>query len=122
MFGSRIKKQFKPYVSWHADPEAFAVDAFSLNWNDFNFVYLFPPFSLLGKVVFKLQQDRARAILIAPKWLTQTWYPRLLQLVSGTPLQLPRRKTLLRLPSQPGVQHPLAPKLQPMAYYLSGLN
>ena len=49
LFASRINRQLKSYVSWHPEPEAMAVNAFSLTWNS-KFFYMFPPppFSLVG--------------------------------------------------------------------------
>ena len=42
LFASRINRQLKSYVSWHPEPEAMAVNAFSLTWNS-KFFYMFPP-------------------------------------------------------------------------------
>ena len=33
LFASRINYQIKPFISYEPDPEAFAVNAFLLNWN-----------------------------------------------------------------------------------------
>ena len=32
LFASRHNYQFKPFVSWHADPDAYATDAMCLSW------------------------------------------------------------------------------------------
>ena len=53
LFASRINRQLKSYVSWHPEPEAMAVNAFSLTWNN-KFFYMFPPFSLVGQVLAKV--------------------------------------------------------------------
>ena len=34
LFASRINRQLKRYVSWHPQPKAMAVNAFSFNWNN----------------------------------------------------------------------------------------
>ena len=47
LFATRINKQLDRYVSWHPEPEAMAINAFSLTWNN-NYFYMFPPFSLVG--------------------------------------------------------------------------
>ena len=70
LFASRINRQTEKYVSWKPEPEAFAVDAFSINWRH-HFIYIFPPFSLLTKVIKKLCQDQATGILVFPAWSTQ---------------------------------------------------
>ena len=121
MFASRLNFQFKPYVSWRPDRGAFAIDAFCLNWCD-KYLYLFPPFSLIPRVLKKIQEDKARAILIAPQWPTQPWFPLLKKLSISQPLLLPRSKTLLTLPAHPDAVHPLFPKLRMAAYLLSARN
>ena len=119
MFASRLNHQFKPYVSWRPDPEACAVDAFSQNWHN-KFLYLFPPFSVLGRVVQKIREEGAKAILIAPHWTTQTWFPAMMQMLQRPPLVFPKSKTLLTLPGSEGKVHPLLPKMQLAAFLLSG--
>ena len=43
LFASGSNIQFENYVSWSRDPNAFHVNAFSLNWSGFT-PYIFPPF------------------------------------------------------------------------------
>ena len=38
LFASHINHQFPKYVSLRPDPEAFAIDAFSLDWSNLNFL------------------------------------------------------------------------------------
>lgn len=52
LFASRLNKKCDNYVSWHRDPFAWNVDAFTIKWNNF-FPYAFPPFSLIFKVLQK---------------------------------------------------------------------
>ena len=117
LFASRLNHQFKPYISWHPDPEAHAVDAFSISWRN-SFVYAFPPFRLISRVLKKIKEDEATAILIAPDWSTQPWFSVLRSLKTAEPLLLPNSKTLLTLPGQPSRIHPLYPKLRLKAYLL----
>ena len=44
LFASRLNYQLKPFVSWRPDPEAMAIDAFSLDWREQYFMsfFLFP--------------------------------------------------------------------------------
>ena len=53
LFSSRINRQTKKYVSWKPEAEFFAVDVLSINWSHL-FVYIFPSFSLLTKVIKKI--------------------------------------------------------------------
>ena len=61
------------------DCKAVAINAFSLNWSDY-FAYTFCPFSILGTVLQKVLQDLGEAVIIAPFYTTQPWFPRLLSL------------------------------------------
>ncbi len=58
MFASRLNNQIKPFVSWAPDPEAVAADAFTLNWDN-KFMYIFPPFSIIPRILQKIEADRA---------------------------------------------------------------
>ena len=40
----RLNNQVATFVSWKPEPDAWVVDAFSINWQDIMF-YAFPPFS-----------------------------------------------------------------------------
>ena len=114
LFASRLNYQLKPYVAWAPDPE------FTLDWSNFMF-YAFPPFSILGQVLRKIEYDRAKGILVLPNWQTQAWFPLLRRLLITEPLTLNWHPDLVGLPFQQG-QHPLGKKLQLMACFLSGVH
>ncbi|KAK3106325.1 hypothetical protein FSP39_017740 [Pinctada imbricata] len=105
MFASRLNHQVNQYVSFLPDPQAIAVDAFSIKWN--SFVYLFPPFSVIHRVLQKVEEDMCEAILIAPLWSTQSWFPRILTLIVDQSYIIPRRKDTLIMPTKAGKAHPL---------------
>ena len=42
LFASRLNYQLTTYVSWLPDPQAMAIDAFTLDWTN-HFLYAFPP-------------------------------------------------------------------------------
>ena len=97
LFASRNNKQIQKYASWCPDPYACFTDAFSENWHELKFVYLFPPFRLLTQVLQKVKRERVRAIIVAPDWSAQPWFSTL-QNMSSDCLQIPRRKgNLLRV-------------------------
>ena len=58
MFASRLNKQFPRYISFRPDPVAYLVDAFPAQWKELN-GYYFSPFSVIPKVLQKLEQDKA---------------------------------------------------------------
>lgn len=74
LFASRLNKKCDKYISWHRDPEAFAVNAFTVDWTPFYF-YSFPPFSIILKALRKIITDDAKGIMVVPMWPTQPWYP-----------------------------------------------
>ena len=95
------------------------IDAFTLDWTN-HFLYAFPPFSILPQFLQKLEMDQAQAILIAPNWPTQPWYPKLTRLLIRKPLLLPRHTSNVHLPFNPDQRHPLGSQLRLMACLLSG--
>ena len=113
LFASFENKQLKNYVAWKPDPEAIAIDAFSFEWKK-DFFYIFPPFSLISKVLKKIQQDRTRCILIAPDWPTQPWYPSLMKIKVNI-ITIPPTENLLQLRNLPSKKHPLEKKMSLLA-------
>ena len=67
LFATRINTQLPSFFSYRPDPDAMAVNAFSVDWEFINF-YCFPPFSCIGKVIQKIITDNASGILIVPNW------------------------------------------------------
>ena len=65
LFATRFNNKLPQFVSPVPDPQAWAVDALSLSWENLD-PYAFPPVAILGKVVEKLQDYPCnRIILIA---------------------------------------------------------
>ena len=119
LFASRLNRQLLPYVSWRADPASVHTDAFTLDWSTYDCFYAFPPFSIINKVLTKIEHDEAIGILIAPLWHTQSWFPTMLKLLVRNPIILPFQQDLLSLPFSNRL-HPLRDRLRLMACSLSG--
>ena len=100
LFASRLNKQYAKYSSWRPDPEALFVDAFSVNWNNL-FFYAFPPFSLIGRCLEKLHANQAEGILILPRWMSQSWYPKLLRLLVEASIVIHPKKETVRFAKYP---------------------
>ena len=97
LFATRINTQLERFVSWFLDPEAVASDAFSIGWNKF-LAYIFPLFSIIQRVLQKIEEEKVSiALLIIPMWITQPWYPRLLNCLVDMLRKLLFRKHLLML-------------------------
>ena len=105
-FASWNLHQLEHYYSFHADPLCKAVNGLTQSWQGL-FPYLFPPFCLITKVLKKVEVQRVeKAILIAPLWPNQVWFPRLLAMLADHPRLLkPARDLLL---NHLGEEHPLA--------------
>ena len=117
LFASRLNYQIKPFVSWGPDPEASAVDAFTLKWE--TFAYAFPPFCLIQRILAKVERDQADVMMIVPLWATAAWFPHLLRLLTSAPILLPRGRNLLQL-AHSREPHPLHKRLQLLAVLISG--
>ena len=80
---SPYQAQAGPMQTDHADPQTTAIDP---EMGDHDPIYLPPPpppFLLVGRVLQKLRQDNVkRAVLIAPVWKGQVWYPSLCGLLN----------------------------------------
>lgn len=120
LFASRTNRKIETYVSWYPDPESIATDAFTVDWGPYRLGYCFPPFSVVGKVLKKIREEKASVILIAPQWHTQSWYPLIMDLLTDYPLTFPASRMNLYLPHRPTERHPLKDKLHLMAVRLSG--
>lgn len=117
LFASRSNTKCKKYVSWKRDPDAVSIDAFTIPWNGY-FFYAFPPFSLLLKTIRKIENEKARGIIVAPYWPTQPWYPMFASLLESKPMFFSPHRSLLT--STSGQPHPLHLKLTLVAGILSG--
>lgn len=120
LFASRHNHQVEQYVSYQPDPQATAVDAFSLNWKNYDVFYAFPPFSLITQVLQQIQDQCATGLLIVPDWPTQIWYPKLMRMLIGHPVLIPPLQKLLYLPYNLQKIHPLHQKMLLLACHLSG--
>ena len=118
LFASRLNRQLDNFVSWHPDPDAAAVDAFTTDWCNW-FFYAFPPFSLITRCLQKISFEGAEGIMIVPDWPTQSWYARLGEMMTEPPLILTKSKQLLTQPVS-GQSHPMYDRLNLMCCRLSG--
>lgn len=118
MFASLGNHKCARYISWLKDPEAEAVDAFTVPWGNC-FFYAFPPFSLILRVLQKIINDKATGIVIVPFWQSQSWYPLFRKLIIDEPIFIGPQDNLLFCPYRQ-IPHPLAKKLILVATKLSG--
>ena len=121
LFATRVNTQLRDFISWLPDPEAISTNAFLVPWNNCN-SYAFPPFSIINRVLQKVEAEKAELILVAPIWPTQTWYPKILKLCVDYPrkLHVSSNVRLLRLPQKLKKRHPLLPRMRMAVFKLSG--
>ena len=123
LFAERLNKKLPQYCAWKPDPYASFVDAFAVQWSDFNCVYLFPPFALVGRVLqrFLNLPQTTHALLIVPFWKTSPWWTLVLQYLVRQPiiLQVNLQSRLLVLEHDLSRPHPLAGRLKLLALVLS---
>lgn len=117
LFASRNNAKCDVFTSWKPDPDAYAIDAFTINWQSY-FFYAFPPFSLVLKCVRKIIDDEACGILVFPYWPSQPWFPLLQSILDSDILFFNPNKYLLQ--SHFREHHPLHPKLTLGAARLCG--
>jgi hypothetical protein len=94
LFATQENKQTTLFCSWLPQPQAFALDALSIAWQNM-YAYAFPPIQLIPKVLNHMKLFKCRLILIAPNWPRQHWFPQLLKLLIAKPIKLPVSQNLL---------------------------
>ena len=97
LFATRLNTKLPLYVSPILDPQAWAVDALNIQWENL-VAYAFPPTALLPKVVQKLQSQMCRLLLIAPGWPSKPWFWDLVEMSLDMLRRLPQIRTLLKQP------------------------
>ncbi|XP_068203080.1 uncharacterized protein [Palaemon carinicauda] len=80
LFATESNRKLECYVAPNLDPQPYAMDAMSIDWNTWKTIYLFPPINLLLKVLHKLRSFKGRVALIAPNWPKSKWFPLLPEL------------------------------------------
>jgi hypothetical protein len=66
-FASSENHQLPRFYAWRPDRSAEGIDAFMFDWGR-EPGFIFPPFSLIPRVIRKISDDRAAIILVHPDW------------------------------------------------------
>lgn len=117
LFATQTSAQLSAHVSWKPYPSAFHINAFTMNWANIK-LYAFPPFCIISRVLEKLQEDEATAVMILPLWPTQVWFPKALRLLAEPPVLLPRNPSVLQ--QNPALTHTRAQRLVLIAMIITG--
>lgn len=78
-FARSGNEQVPRYFSAELDPKAVAVDAFQQDWTK-EHAWANPPFGTIRRVLDKIEEEGATALLCLPQWETLGWWPLLLKL------------------------------------------
>ena len=122
MFAERLNAKSKVYCSWELDPFAQHIDAFTVDWSLYDYIYAFPSFSLVGRVMQKFLQTKpakTQLLLLFPVWQTQSWWTTVINHMVQQPVTILTNKQTLTLAHQPEKVHPMANKLVIMGAVLS---
>ena len=79
LFTSKLNAQLLVFVSYHPDPEAMHINAFSISWQGRPF-FAYPLFAVIVKVLHKIVLVVATWIIVISNWPTQPWYSLLMEL------------------------------------------
>lgn len=118
LFASRLNKKSKKSYLRFPDPQASAVDAFTVSWKN-DSLYAFPPFALITRTLRKIINEQAVGIVVVPMWPTQPWYPLFTSLLIEPTINFKPDINLLKSPYR-HESHPLASHLSLVAGKLSG--
>ena len=66
---------FLPFILQAGYPGNEAVDVFTEDWSLHRF-HALPPLNLVGRVLKKIENEKAEGILVVPCWPTQPWFSR----------------------------------------------
>ena len=94
LFGSWENRPTEIFCTWIPHPNAFAVDALTISWENM-YAYIFPPICLIPKILKYMRQFRCQIILIAPQWPRKVWYPEILELLVALSIRIPMLENLL---------------------------
>ena len=104
LFATSLNAQLQEFVSPCPDQGAVTVDALTIDWGQWDHLYLFPPVPLIPKVLAKLEQTAFKsAILITPDTPGRPWFMALqLQRIPSTPMTVILQQIVInRLVRQP---------------------
>ena len=91
LFANRYNNQIPIFISPFPDPLAADENALSLDWNQWERIYAFPPRAILPDVVQRLHHYQGKGVLIAPYHPCASWFTSLLM---RCPLHSPLPRSL----------------------------
>ena len=96
LFATLLNRKVPTFVSVFSHPEAMAVDAFAVDWNRWDQIYLFPPHKLLPAVVKRLRSFRFGELIVVPRRPNAVWFPYLMSRAAELGLEEGPEQEVLR--------------------------
>ena len=89
LFATFANRKLPVFASPFPDHKAKYVDAMSVPWTGMCMVYAFPPFNMLPAILNKIcMSNYLRLTLVAPRMMSASWMPELLELSLCPPIPL----------------------------------
>jgi hypothetical protein len=120
LFANHHNAKLIRFCALRFHPQAVSTNALTMSWRNL-YLYAFPPFPIIARVLAKIRQDQATAILIAPMWSRREWYPLLIDMLIQEPLMLPRMHDLITQ-DQGRMIHSNLEVLSLVAWKVSGID
>ena len=117
LFATRFNNHLEEFVSPFPDDLAVGTNAFSIPWNKWDAVYLFPPIACMGEVMANLKNYKGGGVLIAPMHTGAPWFTNLLDRAKEH-MRLPASHTLSQVTSRGRVFHNNPSRFQLAAWKL----
>lgn len=87
-FASFRTAQVSTFNSYFWEPHSTGVNALAQpDWPD-HFNYMNSPFFLIPRVLDKIQDTQAEAVVLVPRWLGQVWFQKVVHMAVDTPMDL----------------------------------
>ena len=74
LFASYYNAKVGRFCSRFWNPNAFAIDAFSIDWNGYN-LWIVPPVHIIARAILYLAQCQGYGTLIVPVWSSASFWP-----------------------------------------------
>ncbi|HJS83402.1 MAG TPA: DNA N-6-adenine-methyltransferase, partial [Nitrososphaera sp.] len=91
-----VNTQCPRYVSLRYDPGCIYTDFLGRPLDHKENAFVNPPFSMIPRILRKIEEEKLTLVLIVPVWPAQSWWPTVWTLCSDWPLLLPRHPALLQ--------------------------
>jgi len=74
-FADDHKHHLPHYWSYLPSPHASGTEAMAQVWHRRQKLYINPPWGMIARILAKLKDDKARAVIVAPRWQSAWWWP-----------------------------------------------